>query len=151
MKEVFEFHVHGEPTGQPRQRHHIRKIGETFVAKSYDPGTAQPWKDCIAREVRAAGLLGLMLDCPIGLEALFIFKRPKSHFRTGKNAALLREGIVYWHISKPDMDNIVKAAKDALTDLGVWRDDSLVCRETLEKHYAIGAGPSITFFKISKL
>lgn len=40
-----------------------------------------------------------------------------------------------WYLSKPDLDNLVKAIKDALTGI-VWKDDALVCRELTSKEYA---------------
>ena len=42
-----------------------------------------------------------------------------------------------WHTSKPDLDNLVKAVKDAITQIGViWADDSQVGISWSEKIYA---------------
>lgn len=35
--------------------------------------------------------------------------------------------------TRPDTDNLNKALKDVMTDLGYWRDDALVAREYIEK------------------
>ena len=38
--------------------------------------------------------------------------------------------------AKPDVDNLLKAVMDALTDDGWWHDDSLVCAVVALKSYA---------------
>jgi Holliday junction resolvase RusA-like endonuclease len=43
--------------------------------------------------------------------------------------------VLVWHEKKPDLDNLLKALKDALTGLA-WRDDSQVCQCYCEKRYA---------------
>lgn len=35
--------------------------------------------------------------------------------------------------TRPDTDNLNKALKDVMTDLGYWKDDALVAREYIEK------------------
>lgn len=35
--------------------------------------------------------------------------------------------------TRPDTDNLDKALKDVMTDLGYWKDDALVAREHIEK------------------
>jgi Holliday junction resolvase RusA-like endonuclease len=42
-------------------------------------------------------------------------------------------------VAKPDLDNVVKLAMDALTKAGIWSDDTQVCRIIAEAWYqAIG-------------
>jgi Holliday junction resolvase RusA-like endonuclease len=38
--------------------------------------------------------------------------------------------------TKPDTDNLQKLLKDVMTDLGFWKDDSLVASEITEKFWA---------------
>lgn len=38
--------------------------------------------------------------------------------------------------TKPDTDNLQKLLKDVMTDLGYWKDDSLVASEIVEKFWA---------------
>lgn len=40
-----------------------------------------------------------------------------------------------WCDAHPDCDNISKAACDALTKAGVWKDDKQVVSETIDKFY----------------
>jgi crossover junction endodeoxyribonuclease RusA len=57
---------------------------------------------------------------------VFSFARPKSHYRTGRNAHLLRDGIPGQPMSAPDLSKLARATEDALTDAGVWTDDARV-------------------------
>jgi len=144
----WEFTVPGDAKGQPRQRHFAKKMGTTFVARSYDPGTAEGWKSLIAQAVRETGLAGKMITGPVRLRMICNFKRPASHYGSGKNADVLKPKAPRHHLAKPDLDNVVKAAKDAFTQLGVWRDDSQVIEESLVKEYAMGA--PFTIFTIAE-
>ena len=69
--------------------------------------------------------------CPFAVGFLFRFGRPKSHYRTGRYAHLLKASAPRCHLGKPDLDNLIKAAKDALGDWDgrpalVWADDSQI-------------------------
>ena len=41
-----------------------------------------------------------------------------------------------YRITKPDTDNLQKMLKDCMTQLGFWKDDSLVASEIVEKFWA---------------
>ncbi len=41
-----------------------------------------------------------------------------------------------YKLTRPDTDNMIKMLKDAMTDVGFWKDDSLVCSEVNEKFYS---------------
>jgi Holliday junction resolvase RusA-like endonuclease len=119
------FDVHGEPKGQPRPRAFARG----GKARVYDPGTAEAWKGDIALAARPF-LPTEPIDSPIKVAVSFYFPRP---------ARLLRkkdpDGLIP-HTAKPDSDNAAKAVLDALTTIGMWRDDALVSSLIAEKHYA---------------
>ena len=40
-----------------------------------------------------------------------------------------------WRDTKPDTDNLQKLLKDCMTQMGFWRDDAQVVRETVEKRW----------------
>lgn len=42
--------------------------------------------------------------------------------------------------TRPDTDNMIKLLKDVMTDLGYWKDDSLVASEITEKFWAAVPG-----------
>ena len=122
---VCVFDVQGVPKGQPRPRAFARG-GRAAV---YDPGTAEGWKGAIALAARP--FLPLVpLDCPLRLTVAFFFPRPAR--LSTKNSP---DGQIP-HTAKPDADNALKAVMDALTQLGMWRDDALVCSTIVEKLYA---------------
>ena len=50
-----------------------------------------------------------------------------------EHAAMLRGGIC--HTVKPDLDNLAKQLKDAMTRLRFWHDDKQVVRLVCEKRY----------------
>ena len=127
--------VWGDPKGQPRPK----AFSRGGHARVYDPGTAENYKSQIAVAVKEVGCAGLMLPMPLKVEITCHFKRPKSHYRSGKNSALLKAGMSEYHTSTPDFDNIGKSICDALTHLGVWEDDSLVVDGRIIKKYSTGA------------
>ncbi len=76
-----------------------------------------------------------LLDCALRVDFHFYFPRPKSHFRTGKYAGILKPSAPLNYTSKPDEDNLLKLTLDALTGV-FWRDDAIVCRGWLQKEYS---------------
>jgi len=66
---------------------------------------------------------------PVRLHVRFAFDRPKSHYGTGKQTRfLLRDGAPPRPVktSTGDLSKLIRAVEDALTDAGVWADDSQV-------------------------
>lgn len=131
MTTAIEFFAQGQPKGQPR----ARAFAFNGRARMYDPGTAEGWKSQVAAAAKEH-LPEQPLQGPLSLALYFAMPRPKSHYRTGKRSHELRDGAPYWHTGKPDADNLAKAVMDALTQLGVWKDDDQVCKLRIWKRYA---------------
>lgn len=125
------FFADGTPKGQPR----ARAFARNGHVRMYDPGTAEGWKGQVAAAAREH-LPPAPLTGPLYVELSFYIPRPKSHYRTGKNAHLLREDAPKWCTAKPDVDNFAKAVLDALTVLRVWEDDAQVADCRTRKLYA---------------
>jgi len=123
MSLYVAFFAEGTPKGQPRPRAFARN----GKARVFDPGTAEGWKAQVALAARAAGAAQLLLETPVYLAVRFVMPRPKR---------LAKAGAAGTHTSKPDLDNLAKAVMDALTTIGVWRDDAQVAGLTLSKAYA---------------
>ena len=119
--------IPGIPKGQPRPRAFARG----GKARVFDPGTAEGWKSAIALAVLDAKLAGLPLEGPLHVSLKCFFPRPKSH----STKRGLRPEAPVFHTSKPDADNVLKAALDALTHIGLWHDDSQVCSVRVLKSY----------------
>jgi Holliday junction resolvase RusA-like endonuclease len=92
----------------------------------YTPSTADAWKGA----VKAAFMHRLkpQISIPAYLSVRFYLPRPKS----------VKPEAVMPHTGKPDLDNLLKSTMDALTDIGVWKDDSLVIQTIADKQYAEG-------------
>ena len=65
----------------------------------------------------------------------FTLQRPKSHYRTGRNSALLKESAPDHPTGTPDCDNLVKFVFDCLNQC-VWVDDAQVFSMMVNKRYA---------------
>lgn len=123
--QVAQWFVPGLPAGQPRARAFARRIGARTVARMYSDKGADGWK-------RSVAMHGLRLrpaapiTTPISLHLDLWMPLPKS--RAGENPGP--------HVCRPDLDNLVKAVMDALTDDGWWRDDALVWSLAATKQYA---------------
>lgn len=79
------------------------------------------------------------LDYPIGVDLVAVFQRPKNLLERFKKTGELKndakeERMPY--IKKPDVDNISKSILDGCTHAGIWRDDCLVCEQTVKKYFA---------------
>ena len=70
------------------------------------------------------------------VHASFYLPRPKSHF-TKRGVRL---SAPWWPVTKPDLDKLTRALLDALTDAGIWRDDSQAVELHAEKIYHDQAG-----------
>lgn len=132
---VLRFFVAGEPKGQPRPRAFAMRIGDKATARMYDSGTADDWKVAVVVEAKqhrpATPFTG-----PVALQMAFWFRRPKSHYGSGKNAAVLRFDAPKYQVTKPDADNLAKAVMDALTTMGgLWNDDTQVAQLRVVKCY----------------
>lgn len=125
---TLEFFAHGTPKAQPRARACIR--GKH--AGVFDPGTADGWK----YQVRAAAKDkwdGKTMEGPLNVTMTFYFPRPKAHLKANGD---LRLGAPAFHAQKPDRDNCEKAVLDALTGLGVFKDDCQVCGGPVLKRWS---------------
>jgi len=130
---TLSFYVLGDPKPQPRPRAFARKMGDKYVARVYEAGTAEAWKSAIAVAAKEAGLA--KFEGAVAVELHFNFKRPKSHFRSN---GTLKESAPLWHTQRPDYDNLEKGLIDALTKLGAWEDDAQIADVHTSKHWGIG-------------
>lgn len=65
------------------------------------------------------------IEGPVQVHACFVFERPKSHRKDSYPVTR----------SSGDIDKLLRATFDALTDAGVWGDDSQVTTVTASKVY----------------
>ena len=119
--------VFGHPAPQGSKRH----VGNGVLIES--SAKVKPSR----QDVRAAALeADAHFDGPVSLTVGFLLRRPASHFRTGRNAHLLRDSAPAYPGKKPDIDKLLRSTLDGLGESGIWRDDAQVVRVRAEKLYA---------------
>ena len=128
----LDFFITGVPKAQPRVKAFVRG-GHAGV---YTPDGAETWKQAVRREAIANAPESLMSGV-VRIQLDFFLPRPKVHL--DKHGVPKPKSPV-WHCKKPDLDNLIKAVTDAITDTQkVWLDDSQICEITATKTYAINA------------
>lgn len=97
------------------------------------------WRAVVAT-VAYAHFRGLPMDGPLEVSVVFVMPRPKSHFRRN---GTLRPNAPRLHTNKPDATKLWRSTEDALTGI-LWRDDSTICRQAVEKVYGDVPGARLT-------
>lgn len=124
----YSFTVLGNP--KALKRHRMFRRGKHMG--SYDPSKGD--KDCFA-DIVQSNAPPTPIDEPIKLTLWFFFERPKNHCRTGRYSDQLKPNAPEWHISRPDVDNLIKFVADSLNGI-FWRDDTLICHVEAFKRYS---------------
>jgi crossover junction endodeoxyribonuclease RusA len=110
--------VIGTPAPQGSKRH----VGNGVLIEQ--SSRVRPWRqDVVAAAEKAAAECGWTAPREVRATLAFYFHRPKLHYRTGRNAHLLRENAPLYHAQKPDIDKLLRSTFDALKTAGVIRDD----------------------------
>lgn len=125
---VLAFTVDGDPVGASRPRVVARKNGPGTIA--YMPKTHTDWEAKAVSAAQSAMAIGrcllhdprgrTTLDGPVGIELVAVHRRP-GRLRRRKDP---RERLPA--PCKPDADNILKLAMDALSKARVYTDDARV-------------------------
>lgn len=125
--ELF-FSVFGDPAPQGSKKH----VGNgRFVEVSKK---VKPWRTA----VKAAYQMAVqetgdwsMFDGPVEIDVVFYLQRPVSVSKSKRPLPIV----------PPDLDKLERGLFDALTEAGVWMDDSLVVVSSSRKVYADQRGP----------
>jgi crossover junction endodeoxyribonuclease RusA len=115
---IYHLFVHGIPKPQPRPR-------MTVFGHVYNPDTAKAWKKSV--QANFMQVRKQVITVPVNLKVSFFLPRPKG---------IRIDTSPIPHIKKPDLDNLLKATMDAMTEAGVWKDDALVFATEAAKWYA---------------
>lgn len=108
--------VFGTPKAQPRPR-------MTSSGHAYNPPSADAWKEQIELFCRTSKVKDL--KGPVGVETIFYMPIPKA----------MKKNPQKYHTHKPDIDNLLKAVFDAMTNADVWDDDKQICWIHARKEY----------------
>lgn len=132
-------HVPGDPIPWAVARANPKVGGGRFI-----PNRQLKQADLIGQAwaTMGAGMVpkphGVVIACD------FTTVEPASHFRTGRNAHIRRDGEPDQPTGRPDLSNLLKLVEDALTGVA-WTDDDQVVRiSSLTKRYDGVAGSTIS-------
>ncbi len=112
---MITIRIPGEPVAQGRGR--VAVIAGH--ARVYDPAKSRSWKGAAAVHMLEAMAGWPPLTGPVALGVQAVFSMPKSRWQRSR----IRPA--EWHCKRPDLDNVIKAVKDAAKGV-LWLDDSQV-------------------------
>lgn len=126
--------LHIEVIGTPRPQgskkaFYNAKLGRALIVDDNDVKLRTWRQDVVAATraiLKAEGRTPLPPRTAIDVAIIFMMPRPKGHWRTGRNAHLLRDEVPPRPSSKPDIDKLSRSTLDALRDAGVYVDDAQV-------------------------
>lgn len=149
---IVTFVVHGlaQPAGSKRA--FVNKY--TGRASIVDANSkAKGWKGQVA-EVAVRAFVGgqgsrPLVDGPLHAEFTFYAPRPLSHYGTGRNSQVLKPTAPVAPITRPDVLKLARGVEDALSSV-VYRDDSQIVSETLNKRYGEPARCEVTISRFTE-
>ena len=121
---IFESTIHFEPVSLKRHRHRL-------TGGTYDPSKKE--KDEFIKTIE--NFPTEKMTKPIKCVLTFYCKRPKNHYKSGKNSHILKDTSPKYNINNKDLDNMVKFVLDALNDK-LYTDDSLIFEINCSKMYS---------------
>lgn len=126
--------IPGKP--QPKQRPRMTRYGAV-----YTPAATQAYERLVARHAKQAGAKPGV--APVHVEITSIFAIPKSWSKKRKAEA---DGQP--HVSRPDLDNLVKSVLDGLNGVA-FADDALVHSVSCRKIWSADCGEGKTIVRIT--
>ena len=136
---MTEIRAYGTPVPQGSKRAYVNKgTGRANVVEN-DSARVRSWRQAVidawhdGRDVLHLG--------PVSVDVTFYLPRPKGHYGTGRNAGTVRASALRFPAAMPDLDKLLRAVLDALTDAGCWKDDGQVVAVSAAKRWADGQVP----------
>lgn len=145
--------VTGTPAPQGSKKGFV--VGNRAVVVDDNKPVLRNWR----ADVKDAAEKALMARVPyvsdwqgaIGVEIEFRFARPKGHYRTGRNAHILRDSAPLHPQVKPDIDKTTRAVLDALKAAGALKDDARVTDLHAVKRYCSRDQPPGAVIRIREI
>ncbi len=98
----------------------------------YDPSSKD--KKEIIKELQK-NIPKVPLKSDISVELYFHMPYPKKWYRTGKYAGILKDNAPFFHVIKPDVDNLAKIYLDCMNKI-IYNDDSQIVHLEVFKMYS---------------
>lgn len=128
--------------GQPAPKGSLKCVGRGGRHQLIEDNkrTGQ-WRETVAYGGRRLKITP-PIDGPIGVEVTITVERPASHYRSGRNAHLLRAGAPAYPTTRTshDVDKLARLVLDALQDAHVLADDARVVELVARKTYPDSPG-----------
>lgn len=129
--------------GQPVPQGSNRAYGSRIVASNGH--LLKPWRQTLASAAIEQAALDQVAQFtgPVVVRAHFYFRRPQHHYRTGKNAGLLRDSAPDFPVNRGygDLDKLQRAVGDALVDVSILRDDDQIAAWRSNKRWCSPDAP----------
>ncbi len=138
---MITFFVPGVPVPKGSAKAYVNKHTGRAQVMQDNRDRQKPWASAIT--LTAIELGAQVTTSPVGVYLVFFMPRLKSHFGTGKNSHAVKQNAPALHVSKPDLDKLVRCVLDALTGVA-WIDDSQVFEIHATKIYRSSPGVNIT-------
>ncbi|PMQ21645.1 RusA family crossover junction endodeoxyribonuclease [Glutamicibacter arilaitensis] len=136
MSDQLEFFAEGLPVSQGSKRiGRNRATGQPVLVE--DNVALKPWRSYVTMRARraAAAAKFFKLEGAVEVSLIFTFERPRGHYGTGRNRAVLKASAPEHMMVKPDVDKLTRAILDSLTDAKAYGDDSRVVSLRVQKRY----------------
>ena len=123
------FFVAGVPVPQGSKTAFV--VGKRAVLTDANKDKLRPWRAEVTRVAAEAWAGRESLAGAVSVEVRFVFERPKTVKRDTPHV-------------KPDIDKLLRALFDGVTDAKVWLDDAQVVRVIATKVYGAVAGVDVS-------
>ena len=132
MSKRIQFIVYGKPAQMGSKKAFVR--GGRAIITDDNSEKRKQWANAVS-SVAAEVMRGRdLISSPVQLRALFYFRRPNSHYGSGRNATTLKSSAPELHSQTPDLDKLIRCLGDALTGI-VFRDDALIWSMVISRHW----------------
>lgn len=121
------FFVPGVPV--PQGSHTAFVVKGRAVVTSVNNKALKPWRKAIAAAAREA-VIPFEAGTPVRVDVTFVYEKPASVRRM-------------WPTVRPDLDKLLRAVFDALTESGCIHDDAQIVAALPVKTYGLTAGAHI--------
>lgn len=148
MPDVVEFFVpgHAAPGGSKKAFRHAT-TGKVIVMD--DAKGNKEWRSSVAKFGYEAMIGKKPLEGPLFVSFTFFQTRPKGHYGSGRNAAVLKPSAPRFPTARPDTTKLIRAAEDALKGIS-WLDDAQIVHQIGRKVYGERPGLRIQIKQIGE-